>query len=189
MGIDRSRFEIEQLDPERHDRTAFRCGVDRLDNYLKRNAKDQHRSELVRTYVAVESGAARVLGYLVLNAGELDASSLAIKPRNMPPHGKLPVVYLSRIAVDATCQGSGLGAMLMVHALIKTAIVADQVGCFGVMLDVFEDGGPSTVERRRSWYSDFGFEAFPSNPLRMFMTIESVRAHLAALGLSPVPKR
>lgn len=184
-----TRFHIEQFDPDRHDRAAFACGVDRLDNYLKRNAKDQHRSDMVRTYVAVEAGACRVVGYLVLNAGELDASVLAVKPRNTPPHGKLPVVFLSRIAVDETSQGDGLGAMLVLHALIKTTVVADHVGCFGIMLDVFEDGGPSMVERRLSWYADFGFQAFPSNPLRMFMPIGSVRAHLAALALLPDPTR
>ncbi len=175
-GIEKLRIEL--LRPDQHDRASFSCGVDRLDNYLKRNAREQHARDFVRTYVVIAQGDPRVLGYFVLNTGELDASALAAKPKGTPAHGHIPVVFLSRIAVDRVCQGQGIGRILLLHAFLKTDAVAAQVGCHGLMLDVMNDGDEAAIGRRRRWYESFGFVSFPSDPAKMFVPIKTIRALL-----------
>ncbi|WOI52222.1 GNAT family N-acetyltransferase [Parvularcula sp. LCG005] len=171
-------LRIERFDPARHDRAGFSCGVPRLDNFLQLTAKQQQTADMTRVYVAVEDGEDRILGYHTIGMGMMEASLLKKRPRGAPDHGELPVLFLGQVAVDGRAQGQGLGGILMQHVFEKARLVADEAGCFALLLDVMTDGGEESFERRRAWYASFGFEPFPSRPARMFLTLKDVRAIL-----------
>lgn len=170
------RIIIEPLDPTKHDRAAFSCGTARLDNFLKRTARKQQTGDFTRVWVATDGGRASILGYYALNAHALEGDDLpAHLIRNAPRHGGIPAVYLSMIAVDRRHQGQGIGRILLVDALKRAAMAADQVGLKAVVLDVIEDGGAEITERRQAFYAAMGFQSLPSRPLRMFISVETVR--------------
>ena len=169
-------ISIEPLDPQKHDRAAFSCGTDRLDNFLKRTARKHQAGDFTRVWVATEGGRAEILGFYALNAHSLEGDDLpANLTRNAPRSGGIPAVYLSMIAVDRRRQGQGLGRILLADALNRAAAAADQIGLKAVVLDVIEDGGPGITEKRRAFYAAMGFQSLPSRPLRMFIGIETVR--------------
>ena len=173
-----SRLRIEQLDPARHNRAAFACGVDRLDNFLRATARKQQAADFTRVQVATE-GDGGILGYCALNAHALETATGSL-PRDLTRHapraGTIPAIYLSMIAVDQRHQGRGLGRVLLADALTRALAAADQIGVKAVVLDVIKDGGPEVTERRRAFYLKMGFQPFPSRPSRMFIAIETVRA-------------
>lgn len=170
------KIRIEPFDPRKHDRTAFSCGTVRLDNFLKRTARKQQTGDFTRVWVATDSGQARILGYYALNAHSLEGEDFPVHlTRDAPRSGSIPAVYLSMIAVDRRCQGQGIGRILLADALKRAAGAADQVGLKVVVLDVIEDGGAEVTEKRRAFYAGMGFQSFPSRPLRMFISIETVR--------------
>lgn len=167
---------VEPFDPQKHDRAAFACGTARLDNFLKRTARKQQAGDFTRVWVATDSGQTRILGYYALNAHSLEGDDLPVHlTRNAPRSGSIPAVYLSMIAVDRRYQGQGIGRILLADALKRAAIAADQVGLKAVILDVIEDGGAEITEKRHAFYAGMGFQSFPSRPLRMFISIETVR--------------
>ena len=166
---------IEPFDPERHDRTAFSCGLDRLDNFLKLSAKKQQVGDFTRVRVATIRGQASILGYYALNAHFLAGDGLPNDLTKNAPRSGIPVIYLSMIAVDCRCQGRGIGRALLASALTRAAHAAEDVGLKAVILDVIEDDGAAMTARRHEFYTSMGFQSFPSRPLRMFITIESVR--------------
>lgn len=169
-------LRIENFDPARHDRAGFSCGVERLDNYLKLTARKQQKGDMTRVYVAVEDGGVTVLGYHAINLGMMNVDELQKPPQGAPDHGELPILFLGQVAVSKGAQGQGIGSILMHHVFEKAARIADQAGCFAIVLDVMADGGDEAFERRRSWYAEFGFQSFVSDPARMFMTMKQVRA-------------
>jgi len=169
-------LRIEVFDPARHDRAGFSCGVERLDNYLKLSAKKQQKDDMTRVYVAVEEGKSVVLGYHAINLGMMNVDALAKRPRGAPDHGELPILFLGQVAVSRNAQGNGIGSILMHHVFEKASRIADEAGCFAIMLDVMSDGGEEQRERRKAWYAEFGFQPFASNAARMFMTMKQVRA-------------
>jgi GNAT superfamily N-acetyltransferase len=169
-------LRIEQFDPARHDRAGFACGVDRLDNYLKLSAKKQQKDDMTRVYVVIEDGQVIILGYHAINLGIMNADELTRRPRGAPDHGELPILFLGQVAVSISAQGQGIGSVLMHHVFEKACRIADQGGCFAILLDVMSDGGEEAFKRRQGWYADFGFQPFASNPARMFMTMKQVRA-------------
>lgn len=168
-------LRIEQFDPSRHDRRAFSCGVSRLDNFLRLSAKKQQKDDMTRVYVVVENGESRILGYHAINLGMMNVDLLEKRPRNAPVHGELPVLFLGQVAVNEQVQGRGIGSILIAHVFAKAVAIADQAGCFAVVLDVMSDGGAEAFVRRKNWYRSFGFQEFPSNAARMFMTMRQVR--------------
>ncbi len=173
---DAGPIEIRAFDPARHNRAGFDCGVPRLNNFIQRSAKKQQKGDLVRVYVAVEPGGSDVLGYHSINTYSLGAEDLGpLKPKATPPHGSLPAVYLSMIAVDAGQQGRGLGSILLAHAMQKALRVADLVGAYAMVLDVMNDDGDAAAAERVAWYRKHGFESFPSAELKMFIPVQTIR--------------
>jgi len=181
MPIDKdTKIRIEAFDASKHVYKTFDCGVQRLNNYLHRNAKDQHADKAVRVFVAVEDGGTEVLAYIVLNFGEMCALEVAKKPKGTPAHGKLPVLFVSRVATALSAAGAGIGSDLMDFSFQKAEAISKAAGCFAVLLDVLQDGSAEDIERRRKWYADMGFIPFASDPNRMYVTIayiEQLNAH------------
>ena len=175
-GLDLRRISISPLDPEKHDRASFSCGTVRLDNFLKRSARKHQSGDFTRVWVATEGGQGEILGYYALNAHSLEGEGLPSSlTKHTPRSGSIPTAYLSMIAVDHRHQGRGIGHILLVDALMRAAAVADQIGLKAVVLDVIEDGGPEITEKRREFYLAMGFQSLPTRPLRMFISIDTVR--------------
>lgn len=178
MPTESADLRIESFDPARHDRAGFSCGVDRLNNYLKLSAKKQQKDDMTRVYVVVESGETAILGYHAINLGMMNVDELSKRPRGSPDHGELPILFLGQVAVSRSVQGQGIGSILMHHVFLKASTVAEQAGCYAIVLDVMSDGSDVDFRRRKDWYVEFGFQAFESNPTRMFMTMKQVRGAL-----------
>lgn len=166
---------IEPFDPQRHDRTAFFCGIVQVDNYFKKTANKLAKADNARVYVmtAPDGG---VIGFFALNAHAIDYEDLPKKyARTRPAHGTIPAAFLSMIGVDQHYAGQGYGSDLLVDALIRIAKTTEEIGIAVVILDVLDDGNPDQVKRRQALYAKYGFQSLPSNPFRMFLPVETVR--------------
>ena len=167
---------IEPFDHTKHDRTAFSCGVNRLDNFLKNTARKHQAKDFARIWVATDSRQTDIFGYYALNAHFLEDNDLPTHLTKDAPRSGIPTLYLSMIAVDHRYQSQTLGRILLADALDRAVGAADNyVGLKAVILDVIEDGGVDVTEKRRAFYASMGFQSFPSRPLRMFVAIETVR--------------
>lgn len=175
MPTDATALEIRKFDPALHDRRGFDCGHVRLNNFLKLNAKKLQKNDLSRIYVAIAQGQSQILGYSAINVGRINADALQKRPRGLPTHGEIPVLFLGQIAVDNAQAGAGIGGILMHHVFEKATGIADLAGCYAIVLDIVSDDGKAAFERRRQWYGGFGFTGFPSGPARMFMPMAGVR--------------
>ena len=170
---------IEPFDPERHDRAAFSCGVEQVDNYFQKTANKLAKADNVRLYVMVDP-AGTVIGFYALNAHAVHFTDLPGKfARTRPSHGNIPAAYISMIGRDQKFRGGGYGGDLLVDALRRIAVAADAIGVAVVMLDVLDCGDPDRVARRKTLYESYGFQSLASTPLRMFMAVSLVR-HLIA---------
>jgi hypothetical protein len=83
------------------------------------------------------------------------------------------------IGRDQKFSGGGFGGDLLVDALRRIAVAADAIGVAVVMLDVLDCGDPDRVARRKALYESYGFQSLVSNPLRMFMSVSTVRKLIA----------
>lgn len=173
------RSIIEPFDPNKHDRTAFSCGLPQVDNFFKRTANKLAKADNLRVYVMLGVGR-ELIGFYALNAHAVDFADLPAKyARTRPGHGSIPAAYISMIGVDERFQGRGFGGDLLIDGLRRIALAADAIGIAVVMLDVLDCGDPDRVTQRASLYEGYGFIPLAANPLRMFLPIATVRSLLA----------
>ncbi|WP_321447327.1 GNAT family N-acetyltransferase [uncultured Cohaesibacter sp.] len=169
------KYIIEPFDPDKHDRTAFSCGVEQVDNFFKKTANKLAKAGNLRVYVMTDNEGA-VIGYYALNAHSIDYQDLPKKfARTRPSHGYIPAAFIAMIGVDQKYAGHGFGGDLLVNALTRVEQAADEIGIGVVLLDVLDDGMPESIERRLALYQRYGFQPLPSNPLRLFLLVATVR--------------
>ena len=90
---DATTFIIEPFDPDKHDRTAFSCGVEQVDNYFQKTANKLAKADNVRLYVMTDLGGS-LIGFYSINAHSVHYEELPKKfERTRPSHGNIPAAY------------------------------------------------------------------------------------------------
>src|SRR5579862_7181295 len=122
-----------QIEPltRAHRRNEFDCGESSLNNYIQRLAQQHDERRLGRTFVAVEAGDVRVIGYYTLATGRVAFENIP-NNKKLPPRMPIPVVLLGRLAVDNSHKGSGLGKQLLLHALWRAEQIARHAGVYAI---------------------------------------------------------
>ena len=130
----------------------FACGVDSLDDWLKRRAYPNQVNGASRTYVVTEG---RVVGYYCLASGALELSDTPASIRRTMTD-PVPVAILGRLAVDKSSQGRGLGAALLQDAFVRTAQAGGILGISGLLVYAL------SIEAK-AFYEHHGFVAHRHN--------------------------
>ncbi|WP_206196913.1 hypothetical protein [Zooshikella ganghwensis] len=124
---------IKELTPA-HDRKAFDCGVTSLNQFLQRQARQKAAKQISKTYVACPSAEpTKILGYHTLTGYSVTPPP-DHKDYKKYPH-PLSAVKLARLAVDRSQQGQRLGERLLVDAIYRTVLVAEQISAIGLFVD------------------------------------------------------
>lgn len=169
----------EQPIGRHHDRKAFDCGDDALNEYLRRYARKNHESGGAKTIVAASSSEpARVLGYYTISPGAIEFARVpADLTRRLGRHD-VPVFRLGRLALDRTAQGQGLGGDLLLAAGVRSLAVAAEVGGVALAIDA------KSAEAAR-WFARFGAKTFLDEPLKLILPLSVVVDALASSGGRP----
>jgi GNAT superfamily N-acetyltransferase len=140
----------------------FACGVDSLDDWLKRRAYPNQISGASRTYVVAEGK--RIVGYYCLASGALALNDApAPLRRNMPD--PVPIAVLGRLAVDQSWQGRGVGVALLQDAVLRTIQASDILGIRGLLVHAL------SVEAK-AFYEHHGFTASPAQPMTLILSLK-----------------
>ena len=160
-------FKIEPLG-KKHDRAAFFCGKDSLDQYLKKQAGQSAGKNLAAVLVLTPDGK-RIAGYYTL-------SSYAVKLDEIPEDiakkltrmQEIPATLLGRLARSVEFRGQGIGETLLVDALKKAFQNSTHVASWAVIVDAKD-------EEAAEFYKRYGFISFPSRPNRLFLPMASIQ--------------
>jgi GNAT superfamily N-acetyltransferase len=161
-------LRVEPLDPARHDREGFVCGVDSLDAYLKMRATQDMRRKANAVFVLAAVGEPRrILGYFTLCAYALAPGDVpeAVRPL-VPRYPRVSATLIGRLAIARDGQGKGLGSMLLARALRLAYANADVVGSSMVVVDAL-DGAAAR------FYETHGFVRLPES-LRLILPMQTI---------------
>jgi GNAT superfamily N-acetyltransferase len=151
----------------------FRCGKAALDDWLQRFALINQQNDSARTYVLQNQGIVR--GYYSLAAGAVrKADSPERFAKGLPNH-PVGVVLLARLAVDRTCQGKGIGKLLLRDALSRAIDAAEIIGARGILVHAMDD------EAAR-FYANFGFVPSPLDSRQLMLLLKDIRSTLGLPG-------
>ncbi len=161
-------WEISRIE-KHHDRSAFDCGSEPLNVYIRRFARQNTDADIGRTYVATRPGETVVVGYYTIGAGSVSFDALPETERKHLPRYPVPTVHIGRLAVDNSAKGQRLGETLLMHALEKAARLADEIGIRAVEV-VAKD------ENARLFYSRYGFKSLLDDELHLYLSTTVVRS-------------
>ncbi len=148
------------------DTSSFDSGEPPLDDYLRQRALANHVQGASRCFVTCRAG--RVVGYYALASASVQHRDVTGKVRrNMPD--PVPVILLSRLAVDRKEQGSGLGKHLLRDAILRSVAASEIIGVRALFVHALNDTA-------RAFYAHFDFEPSPTDPLHLLLLMKDARA-------------
>jgi len=151
-----------------HDRSAFDCGSDALNRYLKHQARQDADRYVAAPFVLVESDTITVRGFYTLSSSLIPLRELPAKlAKKLPRYNSLPVTLLGRLARDKTIPDKGLGEFLLLNALHRSLVQAQQIASSAVVVDAKDQN----AER---FYLHFNFQPLQLTPLRLFLPMGQI---------------
>ena len=163
-------FSIEVL-AKHHHRGDFDCGSDALNRYITTQARQEMDRGAAIVYVLVPSDRpARVAGFYSLSSTAVRISEWPESSRKkLPRYPLVPATLIGRLAVDRAYRGLGLGERLLIDALRRSLTASRTVASVAVIVDAKDT---SSVE----FYLRYGFQPFPDQPSRLFLTMKTIAA-------------
>lgn len=158
---------VVSLDRAAHDRKAFDCGAEPLNDFLRAKAAKHQRLRVSRTFVLTNPAVPqRILGYYTLSNCHIARKDLGVDEAKALPRHSVPAVMLARLAVDQGQQGKHYGLWLLMDAIKRCAVVGQQSGVYALVVDAKDD------EAKR-FYLRHGFIAIIDRPLTLYLPLET----------------
>lgn len=150
-----------------HDREGFDCGEIALNQFLQRTARQHIQKGLSRTFVLVDSEQPSVIiGFFTLSLCETQVECLPQRWAKKYP-SIVPGVKLARLAVSLNRQRYGIGGILLVEAMKKALVIADNAGVIGLFVDAKDSSA-------KAFYERYGFEGTKERPLLLFLPLSGL---------------
>jgi len=169
LGQSRPEFSIQPLDRVRHNRAAFSCGVEALDNYLKKQANQDLEKRVAAVFILTPDGRT-IAGFYTLSQYSIIPEHLpveVVRELRLPKYRELPATLLGRLAVSNFFKGQGLGKILLVDALERALHHSRFVASIAVVVDAKD-------EDAKAFYLRYNFIATPGHSNRLFLPMSTV---------------
>jgi predicted GNAT family N-acyltransferase len=150
-----------------HDRAAFSCGIEALDNYLKKQANQDVAKRVAICFVLTPDGKT-IAGFYTLSQYSVDLEKLPEEiARSLPKYPEVPATLLGRLAVSEQFRGQGLGEYLLLDALHRSLDQSRHVASAAVVVDAKD-------EAAKRFYEHFEFLSLPDTPNRLFLPMRTI---------------
>ena len=164
--IDHQDLVIEPLSST-HDRAGFSCDVESLDNYLRKQAKQDIKRRISRIFVATTPEyPATIVGYYTLSTLSIELNQLPEALARKLPRHPVPAALIGRLAVAQHAQGQGIGKMLLMDAIKRTLGVSDKIAIYAIVVDAID-------AHAKNFYQQYGFSSLSSKSRRLYLPLKS----------------
>lgn len=153
--------------------STFDCGQLDLNEWLHRHALTNQRAGMATVFVTKDRDSPHVVGYYALATGGVENAAAPTRVTKGVPRHPLPVILLTRLAVDISVQGRKLGRALLIDALRRVDAASDEVGVRALLIHAKDD------DARAFYMRCAEFEPSPTDPLHLFLLMKDLKKALA----------
>ena len=163
---DPAKLIIEPLGSH-HNRQNFSCGVDSLDSYLKKQAKQDVKRRIARVFIATSNESSNaILGFYTLSTLAIELTQLPDElARKLPKH-PIPAALIGRLACSTSVRGQGIGKLLLADAIKRTLAVSEDIAIYAMVVDAID-------EKAERFYQQYGFSHLAMESRRLFLPLKS----------------
>ncbi|MGB3637910.1 MAG: GNAT family N-acetyltransferase [Rivularia sp. (in: cyanobacteria)] len=160
-------MRIVELLNKRHNRNSFDCGNEALNKFLKQIARQHIQKGISRTFVLIDTEQPEIImSFFTLTLCEVRVEKLPSNFAKKYP-SKVPGVKLARLAVNELYQRQGIGEIMMIEAMQRALIIAENAGGIGLFVDAKD-------EAAKTYYSRYGFVSLEDALLEMFLPLSTI---------------
>ena len=160
-------MRIVELLNKRHNRNSFDCGNEALNKFLKQIARQHIQKGISRTFVLIDTEQPEIIiSFFTLTLCEVRVEKLPSNFAKKYP-SKVPGVKLARLAVNELYQRQGIGEIMMIEAIQRALIIAENAGGIGLFVDAKD-------EAAKTYYSRYGFVSLEDTLLEMFLPLSTI---------------
>jgi GNAT superfamily N-acetyltransferase len=153
------------------DRAAFSCEEPALTDWFRTRAGQEQERNVAQVLVARDDKLG-IVGYYSLSAFSIEAQDLPNElARKLPRYDTIPAVLIGRLARDSRVKGQSVGELLLAAALRQIVDTSERLGIYAIVVD-------AKHEKAAAFYREYGFQPFPTRPLRLFMPVATARKAL-----------
>jgi len=160
-----SKLYFEPLG-EQHDRAAFSCGNEALDEYFRGDPIRQDVSRKVTNAFVLTPDGKFVAGFYTLSTISILSVDLPTSLAKKLPKRPIGATLIGRMGRDLSLRKKGVGEMLLLDALHKAWQASKLVSCWAVVVDA-RDGASD-------FYLKNEFIPFATQPDRLFLLMKKI---------------
>ncbi len=164
-----AKFVVEPFDKRKHDRAAFSCEHEALNDYIKRQAGQDIKKHVTAVFVLTTDGRT-IAGYYTLSQYAVDSGSIpeaTMQELGLPKYRELPATLLGRLARSLACKGQRVGELLLMSALKQALHHSQRIASMAVVVDAKD-------EAAANFYRKYAFVDLPDHPNRLFLPMKTV---------------
>lgn len=166
----------EEAIHKRHDREAFDCGEEALNEFLRRYARKSHELGGAKTFLAIADDPSKtILGFYSVSPASVEYARTPEVARRGLARYDVPGFRLARLAVDRRWQGQGMGGQLLLAAGRRSLLASAEVGGVVLVID-------AKNERVAGWYVSYGALPLLDAPLTLLLPLATIEAALKKAG-------
>jgi predicted GNAT family N-acyltransferase len=151
---------------EQHDRAAFSCGVESLDEYFRGDPIRQDVSRRVTNAFVMTHDGKFVAGFYTLSPIAILSVDLPVSLAKKLPKRPIGATLIGRMGRDQSLRGKGVGEMLLMDAIYKAWQASKLVSSWAVVVD--------SKEGARDFYLKNEFIPFATRPERLFLLMKKI---------------
>jgi GNAT superfamily N-acetyltransferase len=168
----------EEAIGKNHDREAFDCGEEPLNEFLRRYARKSHELGGAKTFLAIDDADDQtILGFYSLAPASVGFARTPLVVRKRLARHDVPGFRLARLAVDRRFQGQGLGGELLLAAGRRCLLAAASIGGVVMVIDAKSD-------KVAHWYAGYGALALADTPLTLVLPLSMIQSVLKSAKAS-----
>jgi GNAT superfamily N-acetyltransferase len=161
------------LDKIRHDRASFDCGIQELNEFIRRSAARHRDAGISKTMVlpatAPTGEKAGICAFYTLSHTGIERETLPPALAKKLPRYPVPVMRIAQLAVHKETQGQGLGKVTLIRALRHCLEINAHLPSYAVIVDALDVGV-------QGFYVQYGFHELDhrNGHIRLYLPMKIV---------------
>jgi GNAT superfamily N-acetyltransferase len=166
MGRMKSIISAPEKIKKSHITTNFDCGNSTLNTWLQDFAYQKQKTNETITFVSCCEK--NVIAYYSLSVGAIEHQHATPRIIKKLARYSIPVMVITRLAVDQKYQGQNISKGLLKDAIYRTLIAAGHAGMKAILVHAND-------EDASKFYQKFDFEPCPIDPFKLMLSLKDAR--------------